>query len=295
MVDPVHIGVWGTCVTTPIVKDYYADVRIRTDLHNFSNTGDTLELVPRIFTPEGREALRDTVGAFFPAGASKTLENNLSLSDPLLWDVEAPHLYELRSEVYADDQLRDTYNTTFGIRTIRFTADEGFYLNDRKLQLKGVNLHHGNGPFGAAFHTRAMERQLEIMQAMGVNTIRNSHNIAAPELLELCDRKGLLFFNEVFDKYDAKAGITDTTNFESFTHLNIRNFVVRDRNHPSVFLWSVENEIWDVQWNINGRFHRLHTMLNYLEKYDPTQLNTLVCDNLQSAVLRNFDYYDVHA
>jgi beta-galactosidase len=106
---------------------------------------------------------------------------------------------------------------------------------------------------------------------------------------------GLLVFNEVFDKYDDKADILDSTNFETFAHRNIRNFVVRDRNHPSVFLWSVGNEIGEVQWNINNGFQRLHTMVNYVNKYDPTRPTTLVNDQMESAVMRHFDYYDVHA
>ena len=119
-----------------------------------------------------------------------------------------------------------------------------------------------------------MERQLEIMKSMGVNAIRNSHNVAAPEVLELCDKMGLLFFNEIFDKYDAKADILEDTDFEEFAHRNIKNFVMRDRNHPSVFLWSVGNEIGDVQWNLNNGFKRLHTMLNYVNKYDPSRPTT---------------------
>jgi beta-galactosidase len=191
--------------------------------------------------------------------------------------------------------VRDVYETPFGVRTMRFTADHGFYLNDRRVQLQGVNLHHDHGPLGAAFHPRAMQRKLEIMKDMGVNAIRTSHNVEAPEVLALADSMGLLVFNEVFDKYDGKADITAETDFDEFAHRNIRNFVVRDRNHPSVFLWSVGNEIGDVQWNIDNGFQRLHTMINYVDRYDPTRPVTLVNDNVDSPVTRHFDYYDVHA
>jgi len=204
-------------------------------------------------------------------------------------------LYQIVTAIYQNNKLLDTYNSTFGIRDIRFTEDNGFYLNNKRVQLKGVNLHHDQGLLGAAFNERAMERQLEIMKNMGANAIRTSHNTAAPELLDLCDKMGLLVFNEVFDKYDAKAGIADSTNFESFAHRNIKNFVVRDRNHPSIFLWSVGNEIPDVQWNLDNGFYRLQTMLNYVEKYDNTRPTTLVCDSYKSAELRHFDYYDVHS
>ncbi|MEJ2206749.1 MAG: glycoside hydrolase family 2 TIM barrel-domain containing protein [Gemmatimonadota bacterium] len=131
------------------------------------------------------------------------------------------------------------------------------------------------------------------MKSIGVNAIRTSHNVEAPEVLALADRMGLLVFNEIFDKYDGKADITADTDFEEFAHRNVRNFVMRDRNHPSVFLWSVGNEIGDVQWNIDGGFRKLHTMVSYVRMYDPTRPVTLVNDNAEAPVLRAFDYYDV--
>ena len=140
-----------------------------------------------------------------------------------------------------------------------------------------------------------MERQLEIMKEMGVNAIRNSHNVSAPELLEMCDSLGLIFFNEVFDKWDAKAGYLPGMDFNEFAERNIRNWVVRDRNHPCVVLWSVGNEIGDIQYDINGGFEKLNTMISLVRKYDPTRPVTMVCDAKASAPWRHFDYYDVHA
>lgn len=293
-VNPVHVGVWGTYVTTPIVKPHYADVRIRAAVYNLSDKTDTIRVAHEIVSPDGAVVAGGETAGLIRAGRHQDLEVTITLPNPRRWDIDDPALYELRSTVRAGGRDVDAYATSFGVRTIRFTADDGFYLNGRRIQLRGVNLHHDHGPLGAAFYPRAMERQLEIMKAMGVNAIRNSHNTAAPELLDLCDRMGLLLFNEVFDKYDAKAGITEETDFEEFARRNIRNFVVRDRNHPCVFLWSVGNEIGDVQWNRDNGFQRLHTMLNYVNKYDPTRPTTLVNDSWESAKLRHFDYYDVH-
>jgi len=169
------------------------------------------------------------------------------------------------------------------VRTIRFDADNGFYLNDKRVQLKGVNLHHDQGPLGSAFYPRAMERQLEIMKSMGCNAIRTSHNVPAPE------------FDEIFDKYDQKADILENIDFEEFAGRNVKNFITRDRNHPSIFIWSVGNEIGDVQSNINNGFQKLRTMVNFVKKYDLTRPVTLVCDKKNSASLRHFDYYDVHS
>lgn len=295
VVDPVHVDIWGAYATTPIVKPHYADVRVQTTVNNFSGQTDTVRLLHEAISPAGAVVARGETAGLIRAGQSKMLEATLTLNNPRRWDIDSPVLYEIRTTVRSGGRETDVYTTPFGVRTIRFSADHGFYLNDRRVQLRGVNLHHDHGPLGAAFYPRAMERQLEIMKAMGVNAIRNSHNVAAPELAELCDRMGLLLFNEVFDKYDAKAGITANTDFEEFAQRNIRNFVLRDRNHPSVFLWSVGNEIGDVQWNINNGFHRLKTMVDHVKKYDPTRPVTLVNDSQESAKLRHFDYYDVHS
>jgi beta-galactosidase len=140
-----------------------------------------------------------------------------------------------------------------------------------------------------------MERQLEIMKSMGCNAIRTSHNVPAPELLELCDKMGFLVFDEAFDKYDGKADIHKDTDFEEFAQRNIKNFVERDRNHPCIFIWSVGNEMADVQTNRNNGLYKLQTMVNYVRKYDNTRPVTMACDMAGEAVYRHFDYYDVHS
>lgn len=293
LLDPIHTEIWGTFVRTPIVKSNYAQVRVNTRVKNSTNADTQVTVVQSVLSPTGRELTRDTVENLVFAGTTKDLEVNLNLNNPERWDITNPTLYQVSTEVFATGRKVDEQKTNFGVRTIQFTPDDGFHLNGRRVQLKGVNLHHGHGPLGAAFNKRAMQRQLEIMKEMGVNAIRNSHNVAAPELLELCDEMGLLFFDEIFDKYDDKADITERTDFDEFAHRNIRNFVVRDRNHPSVFLWSVGNEIGDVQWNIKNGHQKLHTMVNYVRKYDPDRPVTLVNDQVEAAVTRHFDYYDV--
>lgn len=295
VVNPIHVAIWGTYVTTPIVKSNYADVRINTSVQNQSARTEEIKVEQVVLNSKGVEVARASVSGSILSGKNKDFEVTQQLTNPQRWDIDSPTLYNAVTTIYINDVVRDTYSTTFGIRTVQFTADDGFHLNGRRVQLKGVNLHSDFGPLGVAFNVRAMERQLEIMKSMGVNAIRNSHNVAAPELLELCDKMGLLVLNEAFDKYDEKADITKEVDFEEFAHRNIRNFVVRDRNHPSVFLWSVGNEIGDVQNNIDNGFKKLHTMVNYVNKYDPTRPTTLVNDKMESASLRHFDYYDVHS
>jgi beta-galactosidase len=293
-VGPVHVAVWGTFVTGAMQDDGKALVGISTEINNRAGGEKAVTLRHQILS--GTDTVAVIVEAVaIPPGDNNMFTTDVELSEPVLWDTEHPHRYRLVTEILDGDRILDTYTTPFGIREMRFTADDGFHLNGRRVQFRGVNLHHDHGPLGAAFNRRAMERQLVIMKAMGCNAVRTSHNTAAPELLELCDSMGLLVFDEVFDKYDGKAGITDTTDFEDFARRNIRNFIMRDRNHPSVFIWSVGNEIGDVQWNIDGGFDKLQTMLKYVEMYDSTRATTLVCDSYESARLRHFDFYDVHS
>ncbi len=293
-VDPVHIDIWGVGVHATDISDDAAKVFIETTMNNGTDQDQSIRVLQQIKNAQGN-IVAEMESSLTGTGNGLKCIDSLNLSDPRRWDIDDPYLYELKTVLFVGGEQRDAKTTTFGVRDFFFTADDGFHLNGRRVQFKGVNLHHDLGPLGAAFNTRAMERQLEIMKEMGCNSVRNSHNVAAPELLELCDRMGLLVFDEIFDKYDGKADIVDTTDFNDFARRNIRNFVLRDRNHPSIFLWSVGNEIGDVQWNIEGGFQKLDTMVSLVREYDPNRPVTLVCDSRESAKLRHFDYYDVHS
>ena len=293
--DPVHVGIWGTYITTPDVRDTWADVRILTTVNNYGSDDEMVQIETAILSPDGSEIATQHEEKQVSKGKNSEFEQWFTLIRPQLWDIDNPALYTAKTVVKKGDEICDSYLTPFGIRFFKFTADDGFHLNGRRVQLKGVNLHHDHGPLGAAFYTRAMERQLEIMREMGCNAIRTSHNVCAPELLELCDRMGFLVFNEAFDKWDNKADILPETDFYEFGERNIRNFVVRDRNHPSVVIWSVGNEMRDVQPNINGGLRKLQAMVGYVRKYDPTRPVTMVCDMVNTLKWRHFDYYDVHA
>ena len=293
--NPIHINLWGTYITTPKIEKAFAKVNVETTITNHTEEAQQLQVKYSIYDSQNK-LIHNNLQAVNSTPSDQTvLTFQTTLSNPKLWDIESPELYRLETEILQIGKTIDHASTTFGIKDSHFTADDGFYLNGRRVQLKGVNLHSDLGPLGMAFNKSAAERQLTIMKEMGVNAIRNSHNVAAPEVLQLCDEMGLLFLNEIFDKYDGKADITAETDFDEFAHRNVKNFILRDRNHPSVFLWSVGNEIGDVQWNINGGFEKLQTMVNYVKKYDSSRPTTLVCDNLESAKLRHFDYYDVHS
>lgn len=293
--DPIHIELWGEQVTTPIVKPNYAKVNVITKVLNRSEADADLTVEHILKSPQGRPIDTMITNGKILAGGSRAFESTLTLPDPDRWDIGHGVLYYMVTYVKQGTKLLDTGATPFGVRTMRFTPDDGFYLNDRRVQLKGVNLHHDLGPLGAAQNNRALERQLMLLTEMGCNAIRTSHNAPAPELVAFCDQMGILLIDELFDKYDRKADILDTTDFDAFVERNVRNFIMRDRNSPSIFLWSVGNEIGDVQWNINGGFSKLRKMVSEVRKYDSTRPVTLVCDSRNSAALRHFDFYDVHS
>ncbi|MCE1199266.1 MAG: DUF4982 domain-containing protein [Marinilabiliales bacterium] len=296
LTDPIHAGIWDTQVTLPVLKNRYAETRMLTKVYNKSTVQvDDIRLEQVILNPAGQEVGRSGKNFSLSPSSSKEIEETIGLTDPTRWDLEHPVLYTLHTRIFNGGSLVDETVTPFGIRSLRFTPNNGLYLNDQRVQLKGVNLHHDQGPLGAAFYPRAMERQIEIMKSMGCNAIRTSHNMAAPELYDLCDKMGMLVFDEAFDKYDAKVDILENTDFDEFAARNMSNFVRRDRNHPCVFIWSVGNEMGDVQTNRNNGLRKMQIMINYVKKYDPTRPVTMACDNLESALLRHFDFYDVHS
>ncbi len=293
--NPVHTAIWGIYVTTPKVTNTYADLRIITEVNNFELEDKEVTVESVILSPEGNEIGKTESTQKIKAGALFEIDHWLSVIKPTRWDIDNPVLYSVKSVIKSGTTVVDTKITPFGFRTFKFTADEGFFLNEKHLQMKGVNLHHDQGPLGAAFNKRAMERQLETMKKMGCNAIRNSHNICAPELLELCDKMGFIVFNEAFDKWDDKADITSETDFYEFGERNLRNFVKRDRNHPSVVIWSVGNEMGDVQTNTNYGLQKLGAMVGFVKKYDNTRPVTMACDQEGNAKWRHFDSYDVHS
>ncbi|WP_159520687.1 glycoside hydrolase family 2 TIM barrel-domain containing protein [Sunxiuqinia indica] len=294
--NKVHKEIWGSYITTPVVKEAYAEMRVLTNIKNLDTEDKKVTVITTVISPEGNEIEHfKTQERTVSSNGSREFDSWMTITRPSLWDLENPTLYTLRTDVLIDGEIVNSDKTPFGFRSFEFTANDGFFLNGKHVQIKGVNLHHDHGPLGAAFNKRSMERKLEIMKEMGCNAIRNSHNVCAPELVELCDEMGLLLFNEAFDKYDNKADITRETDFYEFGERTIKNFVMRDRNSPSVIIWSVGNEMGDIQGNANYGLQRLAAMVGFVKKYDITRPVTMVCDQNQNAHWRHFDYYDIHA
>jgi beta-galactosidase len=292
--NPVHVAHWGTFVTTPEVSDERAKIVVRTTIENHTDAEVTADVAVELVggdSESSQSAAYETTTQTVPAGGSADVEVPLEVAQPHRWDVDDPHLYMAQVVVRVDGQIVDVDQTSFGIRTFEFTADDGFHLNGRRVQLYGVNLHHDHGPLGAAFYTRAMERQLEIMREMGVNAIRTSHNPPAAELLDLCDRMGFVVWDECFDKWDDKAGRwKGQPPLKEFGERHIRNLIMRDRNHPSVVAWSIGNEIPGGEEGVTPE--RVAFMAEFVRKYDPTRPVGLACHIPEQAYTTMFDALD---
>ena len=293
--DPVHVAQWGTQITTPTVNDHEALVRMRTTVVlNLPPAKTRVTLESILLSPEGTEVGRTRSEATVTGGLHHVFDQSMTLKQFQRWDLGQPALYTVRSMVSADGKLCDTYESSFGIRTIEWTADDGLHLNGRRVQLKGVNLHHDHGPLGAAFYRRSMERQIEILKDMGCNAIRTSHNVQSPELLELCDRMGMLVYNEAFDKWRGDGPKAD----RDMVHKTLLDFVRRDRNHPSVICWSIGNEIPHVEMNEVGNAPELVKLFtDAVRLMDPTRPVTLGCfisAGLDKGIHPFIDFNDFH-
>ncbi len=280
-------------MTTPQVSDASATVRVRSTVENHLDAGTQVMVMTTLLDPDGKPIGRAGSTEDVPAGGSRDVEQTIAVTNPQRWDIHRPKLYTARVLVRAGGKVMDTDTTSFGIRTFQFTANDGFHLNGRRVQLYGVCLHHDQGPLGGAFYPRAMERQLEIMRDMGVNAIRTSHNPPAPELLDLCDRMGFVVWDEAFDKWDGTADrVKGEPPLQEYGEKQLRNFVMRDRNHPSIVVWSIGNEIGG-----GGRDgitpERVKFMSDFVRKYDPTRPVGMGCHIPGLAEQPNFDALDL--
>jgi len=252
--NPVHVGEWGTVVTTADVSPASAEVDITVNIENNSANNADVVVETEIFALDSEGNMTgDAVAAFPPlritirAGKSASVQGSVRLMHPNLWGpppTQSPNLYVAVTTVSEHGHPIDRYRTSFGIRTLRFDPNSGLYVNGELIKIKGVNQHHDLGPLGAAFNTRAAERQLEILKEMGCNAIRMAHNPPAPELLDLTDRMGFLIMDEAFDSWVMKKMPLDFhLIFPEWHEQDLRAMVRRDRNHPSIFLWSYGNEV----------------------------------------------------
>jgi beta-galactosidase len=267
--EPIHVSHWGTFITTPAVTAKHCQINIKTLVQN-NKINKKITLVTDIFNPVGLKVGTHSTSQLI--ADTVCFSQTIQISKPQLWDVENPVLYKAVSKVYAGKELQDVYETTFGIRTIRFDNTKGFFLNDKHVKIKGVCLHHDLGPIGAAVNYRATQRQLEMLKEMGCNAIRTAHNPPSPELLDLCDKMGLLVMNESFDEW--KIGKNENgyhTLFDKWAEKDMLAMIHRDRNHPSVIIWSIGNEVLELN-TMNPKGREIAKYLTAIcKREDPTR------------------------
>jgi beta-galactosidase len=253
--DPVHVAQWGTYITTPHVSASTAEVEIRTTIANDAQVKRTVKIISAIISKDGKQAGRSETEIQIP-GSLAQVSQTIPLANPSLWDVDNPYLYTLKTIVSDGKNSNDEYETIFGIRTLDFDPEAGFFLNGKNMKLKGVCLHHDGGCVGAAVPEKIWKIRLEKLKAAGCNAIRTSHNPVAPEFLDLCDRMGFMVMDEAFDEWEyAKLKWIDGWNqsvsglegyaqyFRQWAYKDLEEMIARDKNHPSIVMWSIGNEI----------------------------------------------------
>ena len=281
---PVHVAHWGTYVTTPEVSPTSATVNVEVTVANASPAPAAVTIRTRIHQlgADGRPlpatvAVAQPVEISVASGANGSAVAQAKIRAPKLWSIENPNLYVAVTTVIANGRPVDEYETRFGVRTIRFDAQQGFLLNGKRVKIQGVCNHHDLGPLGTALNVRALERQLELLKEMGANAIRTSHNPPAPELLDLCDRMGFLVMDEAFDCWRRGKKENDYhLLFDDWHEKDWRAQLRRDRNHPSIILWSIGNEI--LEQNSPEGIQIATELVRIAHEEDPTRPVTAACN-----------------
>ncbi len=274
---PVHVAHWGTFVTTPKVEKDHSTIRIRTIIDNQSDKPAEIVVLLDIteYAKTTIVASSPEIELRVPVGGTEKCEAEVQIQSPKLWDLKSPSLYRVRTFIRQNGGAADSVETVFGIRTAEFTPDNGFMLNGRRIRINGVCNHHDLGLLGTAVNKKALERQIQILQEMGCNAIRTSHNPPAPELLDVCDRMGMLVLDEAFDCWEKGKTPNDYgTLFKEWHEKDIRAFVRRDRNHPCVIAWSSGNEVRE-----QGDGTLSQRLKEIFHSEDPTRPVTSGCDN----------------
>lgn len=277
VVNPVHVATYGTYITTTDANETHADVKIRTTVANRSDKPQTITVTQRLLNNAGREVARSkSAKASIETGATTDIEHIVAVKFPQLWTLEDPVMYSMETTVKVNNQVTDVYTTPMGIRTFIFHKDKGFFLNGKHHKLKGVCLHQDDGSLGVAVPDRSYERRLEILKEYGCNAIRCSHNQPSRELLDMCDRMGFIVIDEAFDKW--KSGYYEKY-FDEWWQADITDMILRDRNHPSIVLWSIGNEVSEAWREGNEGVERAKMLQDFVHHLEPSRPVTLAAQN----------------
>lgn len=268
--DMVHIAQWGVGITTPDVSSKKAVVQVKTLVKNETASPQSLIIKTQLQAPGGKNAGYDQSKLDLAANTEKEVTQTISVSNPLLWSVETPNLYNAQVQIIKDKQIIDDSETMFGIRSLKFTAENGFQLNGKTIKINGGCVHHDNGCLGAAAFDRAEERRVELLKAAGFNAVRTSHNPPSEAFLNACDKLGLLVIDEAFDGWKTPKNKYDyALYFDQWCQRDVEAMVMRDRNHPSVFMWSTGNEI--IERKEPGAVETAKMLASTIKNIDPTR------------------------
>lgn len=283
--NKVHVPIWGTHVTTPFVSKGYASVCLKTTIAN--NEGKSIRVETQITDRNGNlVVMRDDTQKL---NEGKVFEQNFIVENPQLWSPENPYLYKISSKIYLGETLVDEYQTSLGIRDIKFIAEKGFFLNGERRKFQGVCNHHDLGPLGAAVNEAALRRQLTLLKDMGCDGIRTTHNMPAPELVRLCDEMGFMMIVENFDEWDiAKCKNGYHRFFNEWAEKDMVNMLHNFRNNPSIVMWSIGNEV-PTQCDAEG--YKVSDFLqNICHREDPTRPVTSGIDQVTCVLENGFAY-----
>jgi beta-galactosidase len=281
--NDTHVPVWGTYITTPVVNNTQATVQLLTTVDKTAK-GKTVEVRTDLLNADGQKVATATTRL---SADSTIARQQFTITQPALWSPETPSLYKAVTRLYEGAQLKDEYETPFGIRTIEYKAGKGFLLNGQVRKFKGVCNHHDLGPLGAAINTSALRRQIRLLKDMGCDAIRTSHNMPAPELVKLCDEMGILLMVESFDEWKApKVKNGYSLYFDEWVEKDLVNMVHHYRNNPSNIMWSIGNEVPD-QSSPDGKdiARRLQDIVHH---EDPTRPVTVGMDRIDDAINKGF-------
>jgi len=277
--EPIHVAQWGTYITTPDVDAAKATVSVKTKIENKGRQPASVTLTSVIYDETGNVIASDKAPVSLTNDTSGEFAQQIQVNNPVLWSVDAPHLYTLHSVITLGKKILDDYTSTFGIRKIEYSNINGFLLNGKRIKMNGVCLHHDGGCVGAAVPIKIWETRLKLLKQMGCNAIRTSHNPVAPEFLDLCDKMGFLVMDEAFDAWESGKVKNDYhLYFDYWWQKDVTDQVHRDRNHPSVVLWSAGNEIPD-QTKDRG-VELLKNLLTVFHTEDPTRPVTTANDDI---------------
>ncbi len=277
--NPLRIAQWGTYVTTPEVTTTSATVSIKTQIENSGQTISYATLVSSIVDEQGKEVASNQVPVVLTGKVADEIAQQIPVPAPALWSLDHPHLYTLHSTLISKKKVIDEFQSVFGIRKIEYSSINGFSLNGVHVKMNGICLHHDGGCVGAAVPIKIWEERLKMLKAMGCNAIRTSHNPVAPEFLDLCDKMGFLVMDEAFDAWESGKVKNDYhLYFDEWSQIDLKDQIHRDRNHPSVVLWSAGNEIPD-QIQDKG-VGLLKALLATFHQEDPTRPVTTANDGI---------------